>query len=155
GKRLSDFEASQRLYELTRTHPIADSHPKVVQLAQALKDMEALVAGKEVIARWPDYRDAFENAFAIYRDAYIQAYAKVRSDTEATLASVKTGEAYLQAPLDKRDDVVGKLFGVGRACHYPPITLSTVSSLLDAANRRSLTSLAQALVALPGYQTQV
>jgi hypothetical protein len=51
--------------------------------------------------------------------------------------------------------VVTKVFGPGRACHYAPLTLSSVESLLDAAGKRSLTTLEQALVALPAYRSQV
>ena len=80
---------------------------------------------------------------------------KVRSTTQETLAAIKGGEAYLAAPLDRRDEVIDKVFGVGRPCHYPPIALSSVGGLLEATSRRSLSSLARALVALPGYQEQV
>ena len=38
---------------------------------------------------------------------------------------------------------------------YPDLPLGSASSLLDAAGKRSLTSLGQALIALPGYQSQV
>ncbi|MCI0718565.1 MAG: hypothetical protein L0338_06265, partial [Acidobacteria bacterium] len=40
-------------------------------------------------------------------------------------------------------------------CNYQSLSLGSASSLLDAAATRSLSSLAQALVALPGYQSQV
>ena len=51
--------------------------------------------------------------------------------------------------------MVAKVFGPGRACHYPTLTLSSVDALLDAAGKRSLTTLEQALVALPAYRSQV
>ena len=125
------------------------------QLLQARKDMAAIISAKDVIGRWSDYREAFERAFGIYRNAYTEAFAKVRAEAEATLSSTKTGAAYLQAPTDKRDAVVNRVFGEGRACHYPPITLSSIATLLDAGAKRSLTSLAQAMVALPGYSAQI
>jgi hypothetical protein len=155
ASRHHEFETSRRLDEIAEAHPISDSHPQAAQLTQARKDMAAIAAARQVIERWSDYRDAFESAFRIYRDAYVDAYAKVRAEVEATVAAIKGGAAYREAPPDKRDAVIANVFGEGRVCHYPPITLSSVGSLLDAAARRSLTSLAQALVALPGYRSQV
>jgi len=155
ANRQQDFEASRRLDELAETHPIQHSDPKAVHLAQARKDMVAIISGKAVIGRWSDYREAFERVFAIYRDAYLEAYAKVRSRAEETFAAIKTSPAYVEAPGNERDAIVAKVFGEGGACHYPPVTLSSVSTLLETAGRRSLTSLAQALVALPGYRAEV
>ena len=83
------------------------------------------------------------------------AYARVQTEVEVTLAAIKCGKAYLDAPMDERDTVVAKVFGPGRVCDYPPIALPSVSSLLDAAGRHSLTSLDQGMVALPGYNVQV
>ena len=54
-----------------------------------------------------------------------------------------------------RDAELGKVFGPGGPCHYPNLSLGSAASLLDAAAKRSLSSLAQALMALPGYQAQV
>ena len=51
--------------------------------------------------------------------------------------------------------MVDSVFGPGQVCHYAPLALSSIAGLLEAAGRRSLTSLAQALIALPGYRTQV
>jgi hypothetical protein len=50
---------------------------------------------------------------------------------------------------------VNRVFGDGKACHYPSIALSSVAALLGAGVKRSITSLAQALVALPGYRSQI
>ena len=155
ANRHREFEASRRLDDLIDAHPIPEGHPKAAQLLQARKDMAAIISAKDVIGRWSDYREAFERAFGIYRNAYTEAFAKVRAEAEATLSSTKTGAAYLQAPTDKRDAVVNRVFGEGRACHYPPITLSSIATLLDAGAKRSLTSLAQAMVALPGYRAQI
>jgi hypothetical protein len=153
--RHHEFEVSQRLDDLVEAHPISDSHPQVAQFIRVRKDMTAIAAARQVIERWSDYRDAFEGAFRIYRDAYVDAYAKVRAEVEATIAAIKDGAAYREAPPEKRDAIIASVFGEGRVCHYPPIALSSVHSLLEAAGRRSLTSLAQALVALPGYRSQV
>ena len=51
--------------------------------------------------------------------------------------------------------MVAKVFGPGRACHYPALTLSSVESSACAAGKGSLTTLEQALVALPAYCSQV
>lgn len=150
-----EFDASRRLALLAEAHPIPDTYPQVRKMAQALKDMAAVIAAKEVITRWPDYRDAFERAFTTYRDAYQQAYDEVRSKAEEVLAGIRNGDAYRDAPAAKREEVVARTFGHGKICDYPVVSLSAVGSLLDAAARHSLTALRQALVALPGYRVQV
>jgi len=70
-------------------------------------------------------------------------------------ADIKNGEAYRGAPVPQRDQVVDKVFGAGKVCHYPAVTLCTVDALLETASKRSLSSLEQALVALPGYRSQI
>ena len=155
ANRHKDFDLSRRIDELAANHPLPESHPKASLLDQARKDMAAIVAAKEVIGRWPDYRDAFERATAAYRDAYVVAHEKVRAEVEATVTAIRGGAAYTKAPADRRDAVVDTVFGPGRVCHYEPLSLTSVGSLLDAASRRSLTSLAQVLVARPGYWAQV
>jgi len=117
--------------------------------------MAAIVGDQAVIGRWNDYRAAFDVAFAAYRDAYVQAYDKVRTAAEEQVAEIKAGPAYQGAPPAERDAVVNRVFGAGKTCHYGPISLSTVAALLDAAGKRSLSSLDQALVALPAYRAQV
>ncbi|MBI2568435.1 MAG: BREX system P-loop protein BrxC [Candidatus Schekmanbacteria bacterium] len=155
ANRHKDFELSRKLDELAANHPLPESHAKANALDQARRDMAAIAAAKEVIGRWPDYRNAFEKAFAAYRDAYVAAHEDVRVQAEATVSAVWSGAACANAPADQRDTVVDRVFGPGRVCHYAPLSVSSVPSLLDAAGRRSLTSLAQALVALPGYRAQV
>jgi hypothetical protein len=155
ANRHREFELSRKIDELAANHPLPESHPKTSILDQARKDMAAIVAAKEIIGRWPDYREVFEKAFVAYRDAYIEAHDKVRAEVEATVAAIESGAAYAKAPADMRDVVVGRVFGPGKVCHYAPLSVSSVTGLLDAAGRRSLTSLAQTLVALPGYRAQV
>jgi hypothetical protein len=121
----------------------------------AAKDLAAIVAEKAVVARWSDYRSAFDAAFGAYRDAFVQSYEEVRKAAEAALSAVHDSQAYKKAPTGQRDTVVAKVFGPGRACHYPGLSLSSVDSLLDAAGKRSLSALEQALVALPAYRSQV
>ncbi|HEY2289827.1 MAG TPA: BREX system P-loop protein BrxC [Thermoanaerobaculia bacterium] len=155
ANRHLDFEASRRLEELAATHPVPGSHPRAAELSQARRDMAALIANGEVLRRWPDYRAAFDRAFEAYRDAYLEAYKRLRSAAESNAAAIRAGARYLAAPADQREAVVAQVFGEGRVCHYPPLTLPAVRSLLEAAGRRSLSSLAEALIALPGYRAQV
>ena len=150
-----DFELSRRLDELASNHPLPYAHPKTSALDDARKDMAAIVATKEVIARWTNFRNAFDTAFESYLDAYIAAHEEVRVEAEATVSSIIDGAAYANAPADQRDAVVDRVFGPGKVCHYTPLSISSIDGLLDAASRRSLTSFAQALVALPGYRAQV
>jgi len=155
ANRHKDFEASRRLTALIENHPIPESHVKSADLVQARKDMKAIIEGKAVIARWSDYRWAFDAAFSAYRDAYVEMYERVRKSMEETVTEIKKGEAYRGAPVPQRDQVVDKVFGPGKVCHYPAVTLPTVEALLEIAGKRSLSSLEQALVALSGYRSQV
>jgi hypothetical protein len=150
-----DFDLSRRLVSLADDHPLSDTHPKKVVFEQAAKDLAAIMAEKTVVARWPDYRSAFDTAFGAYRDAFVQSYDEVRKASEAAIAAIYDSDAYQKAPMGQGDTVVSKVFGPGHACHYPPLTLSSVHSLLDAAGKRSLSTLEQALVALPAYRSQV
>ena len=155
ANRHQDFELSRRLDELASNHPLPESHPKTSALDDACKDMAALVATKEVVGRWSDFRTAFDKAFESYLDAYITAYEEVRAKAEATVSSIRGGGAYANAPASERDAVVDRVFSPGKVCHYTPLSISSVSGLLNAAGRRSLTSFAHTLVALPGYRAQV
>jgi hypothetical protein len=155
ANRLADYETSRRLAELAVNHPVTGAHPQRERLEQSLRDMDAIIAGKDVIGRWGDYRTAFEAAGAAYREAYRDTYERVRSETEEALTSIRGGAAYESAPADERDRVLNRVFGAGGACHYPTIQLASHNALLESATRRSLTSLEQALMALPGYRRQV
>jgi hypothetical protein len=155
ANRHKDYEASRRLIALAENHPIPDGYAKGAAFAQAKKDIDAIVGDKDVIARWSDYRSAFDRAFTAYRDAYVKAYDKVRQAAEDQVAEIKASAAYQGAPTTERDLVVCKVFGAGKICHYAPVMLSTVEALLEAAGKRSLSSLDQALVALPPYRAQV
>ena len=78
ANRQKDFDLSRRLASLAADHPLSDAHPKKAAFVQATKDLAAIVAEKAVVARWPDYRSAFDTAFAAYREAFMQTYDEVR-----------------------------------------------------------------------------
>jgi hypothetical protein len=153
--RHEDFSTSRKLVDLVDNHAVPEDHADQAKLEQALKDMDALIADKTVIGRWADYRLAYEQARDVYRTAYLEVYEAVRTAAKAAVAAIKAGDAYAEAPTPKRDTVVEAVFGVGKPCHYPSITLPTTKTLLDACAKRSLTSLQQAAFALPGYRNQV
>ena len=155
NNRHQDFELSRKLDELAANHPLRESHPRRNALEEARRDMAAICATKDVIGRWSDYRSAFEKAFESYQKAYIEAYEEVRLEVERTVGIITKSAAYANAPAAECDAVVEGVFGAGGVCHYAPLEISSVSGLLDAAGRRSLSSLAQALVALPGYRNNV
>lgn len=155
ANRHKDYELSRRLMSLAADHPLSEADPKRPVFEQAARDLEAIAADKSVVERWSDYRSAFDSAFGAYRDAFVRHYDEVRQAAENALAAVHDGDAYKNAPAGLRDAVVAKVFGLGRACHYPALSLLSVDSLLDAAGKRSLTTLEQALVALPAYRLQV
>ena len=154
-RRHEEFATSRKLTELIENHPVPEDGSTRASLEQALEDMEALIATKAVVGRWSDYRLAYEQARNAYRTAYIEAYEDVRARADETLKAIKASEAYAQAPGRERDAVVEAVFGPGKACHYPEISLPTTKTLLDACARRSLSSLQQASLALPGYRNQV
>ncbi|MGO8786312.1 MAG: hypothetical protein ACLQVL_02865, partial [Terriglobia bacterium] len=153
-QRQHEYETSRRIAELATNHPVDSNHSSRRLLERSLKDMEAIVAGKSVVERWSDYRLAYDNAQCAYRDAYRDAYAQVQRETQRAASAIRNGAAYKEAPPASRDDIFDKVFGAGGPCHYPALLLDSASSLLVAAAKRSLSSLAQALVALPGYQAQ-
>ena len=113
ANRHKDFELSRRLVSLAADHPLPDAHPKRAAFDQAAKDLAAIVADKAVVARWSDYRSAFDAAFAAYRDAFVQSYDEVRQAAEVALAAIHGSDAYKNAPAGQREAVVSKVFGTG------------------------------------------
>jgi Family of unknown function (DUF6079) len=154
-QRHFEYDTSRRIAELATNHPVPADHGSQAALDRALKDMQAIISDKSVVERWSDYRLAYDTAHRAYRDAYRDSYTNVQQETERAAAAIRSGVAYKAAPVATRDGVVDKVFGPGGPCHYPSLSLGSAGSLLDAAAKRSLSSLAQALVALPGYQAQV
>jgi len=150
-----EYELSTALVDLASNHPLGDDADGAAAFEQALSDMTALIDACQVVERWSDYGDARDAAFTAYRNAYLAAHARARAGAEAAMAAVQAGDAYADAPEDLRDAVVVRTFGPGGACHYPALDASTLTALLEASSRRSLTSLREALVALPGYRRQV
>jgi len=155
ANRHKEYDLSRRLMSLADNHPIPATDTKATAFDQARRDLDTIVSENAVIGRWADYRTAFETAFAAYREAYKQSYDRIRVAADGCLAEIRSGIAYQEAPPADRDAVVTKVFGAGKACHYAPVMLSTAEALLEAAGRRSLSSLDQALVALPAYRAQV
>jgi hypothetical protein len=155
ANRHKEFHTSRKIAELGAKHPLPKGHSSAAALEQALKDMETLVSEKQVISRWADYRSAYESARDAYRKAYKEAYEKIQTEAEAAVEEMKKGSAYKEAPGDLRDAVIERVFGLDGPCYYPELSIISTQALLDAAAKHSLTSLGQALMALPGYQSQV
>jgi GAF domain-containing protein len=155
ANRHKDFEAANRLLAMAKDHPLPDGEPQQADFLLACADMNALVAQRAVVSRWHEFSESFGKAFAIYKDVYGRAYQRVLEAAELARQQVLASDAYQHAPQDRRDQVVQTVFGPGRACHFPVITLGTVKSLLEVSGRHSLSSLESALVALAGYQTKV
>ena len=155
ANRHQEFAVSRRLVEMLANHPAPATHANARVIAQAREDMEAIVQDKAVVERWADYRSAFDRASRAYREIYGQAHDRIRQEVEEAVAAIRGGEAYAQAPGEHRDRVVDTVFGPGRVCHYAQVNVGFAAQLIEAAGRRSLTSLDQARVALPGYCAQV
>ena len=149
------FSASRRLATLVATHPLPKDHARQADLARALADMDALVAGRHVVARWPDYRHAADLARDCYRQAYSEAYAAAQEAARDAASAVRASAAFAQADPGSRDAAVDQVFGAEGSCAFPEVNLASTAQLLDAASRNSLTALGQALVAIPGYRHQV
>jgi hypothetical protein len=154
-QRHFEYDTSRRIAELATNHPVPPDHGSQAALERALKDMQAIIGEKSVVERWSDYRLAYDTAHRAYRDAYRDSYTNVQHEMERTAAAIRSGTAYKAAPEARRDGVVEKVFGPGGPCHYASLSVGSAGSLLEAAAKRSLSSLAEALVALPGYQAQV
>ena len=155
ANRHQEFAVSRRLVEMIANHPAPETHPNARVIAQAREDMDAIVRVKAVVERWADYQKALDQAGRAYREIYRRAYDETRQEVERAVAAIRGGEAYARAPGDQRDRVVDAVFGPGRVCHYPQVDVGSAAQLIEAAGRRSLTSLDQARVALPGYCAQV
>ena len=155
ANRHQEFALSRRLVELIANHPAPETHPNATVIAQAREDMDAIVRDKAVVERWADYKKASDHAFRAYREIYRRAYDTIREEVEGAVAAIRGGEAYAQAPDERRDRVVNAVFGPGRVCHYAQVGVGSAAQLIEAAGRRSSTSLDQARVALPGYCAQV
>ena len=153
--RHQEYEQSRKLAELVTTHPLPLAHPVKELLERSILDMDTIIAAKEVIERWPDYRAAYETAHGNYREAYRSEYEKVRREVDETIKRITAGKSYQMAPANQRDEIVAAVFGFGAPCYLPSLTLDSVTSLLAAAAKHSLASLAQTLMALPGYLAQV
>ena len=155
ANRHQEFAASRRLAELIANHPVPEKHPNATVISRAREDMDAIVRDKAVVDRWADFQKASDEASRAYREVYRQAYDRIWLAVEAAVAAIRNGEAYAQAPDEQRDRVVDAVFGPGRVCHYPQVDVGSTTQLIVAAERRSLTSLDQARVALPEYRVQV
>jgi len=155
AQRHEEFALSRRLVDLAKNHPVPDGGVHEAALAQVLKDMDVLIGDKSVVTRWSDYRTAYEHARDTYRSAYTAADETMRDEVAQALAAIHRGEAYAHAPSPQRDSAVAAVFGPGKPCHYPTLSVPTTQTLLDACARRSLSSLQQASLALSGYRSQV
>ena len=155
ANRHQEFAVSRRLVELIANHPAPETHPNARVIAQAREDMDAIVQDKAVVERWADYQKASDQAGRAYLEIYRRAYDEIRQEVEGAVAAIHGGETYAQAPDEHRDRVVNAVFGPGRVCHYAHVDVGSAAQLIEAAGRRSLTSLDQARVALPGYCAQV
>lgn len=153
--RHQEFAVSRRLVDLIANHPPPETHPRARVIADAREDMDAIVRDKAVVERWVDYWKASDQASRAYREIYRRAYDTIREEVDEAVAALRGGDAYTGAPAEQRDPVVDAVFGPGRVCHYPQVDVGSAAQLIEAAGRRSLTSLAQARVALPGYCAQV
>ena len=71
ANRHNDFASSRKLDETVENHPIPEWHGKAHDLYLACNDMAAIIAEKEVVARWSDYRDAYDKALCNLSRCYL------------------------------------------------------------------------------------
>ena len=143
ANRHQEFVVSRRLLDLIANHPPPETHSHASVIAEAREDMDAIVRDKAVVERWADYRKASGQASGAYREIYRRAYDTIREEVKGAVAALLAGDAYAQAPAEQRDSVVDAVFGSGRVCHYPQVDVGSAAQLIEAAGRRSLTSLAR------------
>jgi hypothetical protein len=155
ANRHKEFESAQKLVSLVRNHPLPSGARDADALVQSLADFDTIVAARAVVPRWADVRAARDRIFEAYAAAYRAAYTHAQLSTADALAAIQSGAAYTSAPADRRDSVVNPVFGPAGACHFPEVDLSTLSQLLIATGRTSLSSLAQATKALPVHIAEV
>lgn len=155
ANRHKEFESSRQLVTLVTDHPLPPGAEDRETLDLSLADMDALMAEKSIIPRWPDYRTARDQIFQIYSAAYRQAYEKLRGAFTTAADAVRQGTAYTSAPAPQRDEVLHATFGPGGACHLPEAAITTLPALLSAASKASLSALSQAEKALPIHRAEV
>lgn len=155
NNRHLDFARFQHLLALLEAHPLPADHDDSNTVNQCLADIEAITKDKAIIGRWSDYRSAADKVHEIYREHYRDRYGKLRAEAKDIHQEVLQGDAYDKAPADQRDAVVEKVFGPNGVCHYNEIEVGSLQSLLESTRRHSLSSLEQALMALPVYKGQV
>jgi hypothetical protein len=92
-KRHQEFRTSRMIAELAINHPIPLDHPQRGALEQGLKDIETITTQKEVVSRWPDYREAYETVLSAYRGAYQNAHEKIlpRRKSDSRTDSARSG----------------------------------------------------------------
>ena len=155
ANRHKEFESSRQLVALVVDHPLpADSEDKEA-LAHSLADISTLIGEKSVIPRWSDYRAARDQIFQIYSAAYRQSYDRLRVAFASAADAVRLGNAFVDAPADKREGVVQAVFGPGGSCHLPEIAITTLPALLTCTAKTSLSALSQAEKALPIHRAEV
>ncbi len=150
-----EFSLSRQLTALIENHPPSSEHANAAPLTRACRDMATLIADKAVVERWSDYREATDQAYSAYRQVYLQAYDELTETIAKTVTSIHASAPYKDAPPESRDAVVDAIFAPGTVFHYPPITIASVAQLIEAASRRSWTSLDYGRAALPEFQAQV
>ncbi len=155
NNRHLDFARYRDLLKLLQTHPLPEDHADAQTVAQCLADIEAISKDKAIVTRWFDYRSAADKLHEIYRGHYRERYDHLRSKAQEAHQTVLQGDAYANAPADQRNAPVDKVFGPTGVCHYGEIEAASLQSLLEHTRRHSLSSLEQALTALPVYQSQV
>lgn len=153
--RHKDFETTQKLVAVVTDHPLPADTADKAALDQSLADVAAIISAKTVVARWADFRAARDQIAGVYGSAYQAAYADLRKRAADTVASIRTSSAYTVAPVEKRDAVVSAIFGPDGPCYYPEVNLASISALLAATAKGSLSALSHAAKALPAHRAEV
>lgn len=154
-KRDKTFELARRVFDLCGKQPVPADRPEAAEIRKAMEDAEAVVRERAILDKWTAFRDAYHRVLERYRTAYQHIYAGVAEEVMALRRALTTGDAYRQAPADRRDAVVDRYFGPGGPLHLPMVDVSTPKDLLASSARHSLTALQGIVVGLPGWRSTI
>lgn len=124
--------------------------------AAALADIDAIVSGREIVAKWKVYQERFGVVRDRYRSLYSAAHTAAMEAVSSLKEEVLGAELFEKLEKARADAVIAAFFGAGAALHLPPaVGLSTTAQLLDATRRRTISELESLRLAVPGHRKAI
>jgi hypothetical protein len=154
-KRDKTFELARSVFDLCEKQPVPADRPEAAEIRKAMEDADAVVHERTILDKWTAFRDAYHRVLERYRTAYQHIYAGVAEEVLALRRALTAGDAYRQAPENKRDVVLDRYFGPGGPLHLPEVDVATPEDLLAISARYSLAALQGILVGLSGWRSNI